>query len=440
MTNNEINDIDVDTDGDFDKGVPQKASFKETWDTNPMLKIGAIGLGAVIVIAGYMSFMAGGDDLCKTVVGGGDDVTVKADATEGAPDAVYKQALDEQNKANLDAAAQSGGSYMPQNPSGIQDEGIQVPVVPTNDKTSPLDEWRNRVEATRIEMEEKAVEEDNGLQPEVVPLVTPVRPQATMKQDPAVGQRLAEQMRVIITAQMPAKATKNVITNKLSAYEEYLREIEEQEKLSLQEKANGGDGNLATDDTLNSKTKDKVIVAAGSILYAQLLNELNSDVEGPALAAILSGPFRGGRALGTFERKEEYLTLTFDKIIKEGVVYRVDGIALDEDTTLPAHQSDVDHHYWARVILPAAAAFIQGYASAVAETGTETTTTAGGGVATSEPEPDAKEEMLKGVESAAGTISSSMEEESDVEITVVVAKGTTMGILFMDSITTEDAE
>lgn len=441
MTNNDMNDIDIDNDGDFEKEAPQKASLKDTWESNPALKIAAVVLGGAVLVGAYMTFMGGDDAVVETRVQG-PNVNVEAKAGEKTEDLAYNEQLKKQDEAALQEAAATGGSHIPVLQGEVTASGIQLPETGGEQQANPLDEWRKRAETRRFEMEKDVMEEEEAPQAEVIPVVAPVRPQQTMKADPAVSQRLSEQMRVIITAQAPVRMQTSSITPVNS---EYVTMLEEQKKLEQEAQTKAGSSKASGSGASSGsggdgKDKPKVIVAAGSIIYAQLLNELNSDVDGPALAQILSGPFRGGRALGTFEKQEEYLTLSFKRFVKQGVVYNVDGIALDEETTLPAHQTDVDHHYWSRIILPAAASFIQGYAQAVAETGTSTTTTAGGGVATEEPEPDEKEELLKGVENAASTIGSVFQENASKEITVIVAKGTTMGILLMDSVTTEDAE
>ncbi len=56
--------------------------------------------------------------------------------------------------------------------------------------------------------------------------------------------------------------------------------------------------------------------------------------------------------MGKMSTQDEYIVITFDRIIKDGVSYRINGIALDQNTTLPAQQGDVDHHYFERIILP----------------------------------------------------------------------------------------
>jgi len=281
-----------------------------------------------------------------------------------------------------------------------------------------------------------------------VPMPTPVRPQqAAMKMDPNVAKALADQMRVIISAQAPVASKVKGITK-----EESLYAIQKAEEKKMQERGgvsmSGGmpmagmtGGALAGGAAAAAapeEPKTRVITPAGTIAYAQLLNELNSDIPGPVLAHVLSGPFAGGRALGKYKVNEEYLVLEFTVIVKDAVGYAIDGIALDEKTTLAGHVTDIDRHYFRRVILPAAAKFLEGYTAAAAKTVTSTTTTAGGGVVQTEEPLDTKKELMKGAEEASGEIASAMTEQAKRPITVKVAKGTTFGILMLKTVTTDD--
>lgn len=439
MTNN---DIDVDTQDDFDKEVPARPSLKETWDSNPLLKIAAVVLVGAIVVGGFMTFM--GDekkDEDRSIVQGMDFKTVTAAPGTTETDEEYKKAQADQNKQIAEQAEKTGGSAIPTVIGTVSDTGLKLPDgAKQNDAEDPLTQWRRRTEVSRVEMENKIAEEDDGAPAaDVVPVVTPIRPQANSKMDQKAAQRLTQQMRAIIAAQAPQKAIHKQVTKIDSEYVQMLEEdkklADEMKKMQSGSKKSSGSGS----SDANKKPSKKVIVPAGAIVYAQLMNELNSDIKSPALVQIASGPFAGGRALGEFKMNDEYLTLTFNKIIKDGVMYSVNGIALDEQTTLAAHQTSVDHHYFTRVILPAAAKFIEGYSAAVAERSTTTTTTSGGGVVASTPAPSAKEEMMSGAKESAKVLSDIMSEQADVPITVHLSRGTTMGILFLDNIDTSDA-
>lgn len=450
--NEDLNDIDVDTDvaGDIDQETA-KPSLKEAWQNNPLLKIAAVVLVGAVLVGGYVTLMGGDEGAgVETRIGGVKRTdTVKIIPGQHTSDVEYTEAMKKQNEQMEREAEKRGESFMPIPIATAEQEGIASPeAVASQTKTDPLDEWRQKMEAKRIELEKKSIEEEEQAekapQPEVVPIVTPVRPQQPLagapgtKQDANASKALMAQMRTIISAQSPVRSTNLRVTNIPSSYVQMKQEQEELKKM-MQEEVAAGAGSGAG-DAASEKYKDNLIVPAGSIIYAQLLNDLNSDFPGPALAQVLSGPLAGGRALGSFRvQAEEYLTLTFNRIVKDGVVYNVNGVAIDQETTFSALQSDVDRHYWTRVIIPAAAKFLEGYAAAVAETGTETTTTAGGGVATAEPEPSAKEELYAGINAATADVTDILKEGADRPVTVKVFRGTTMGILFMDSITTASA-
>ena len=440
----EIEDID-----DAAQTRPASVGLKEMWASNPLLKIAAVVVAIGVFVGAYLTFFGGkeADTGTKTAVGGLDAAGATTVAGQGEVDAEYRKALEEANKQRADQAAQTGGSAMPTPIDTSASENIQLPAT-TNvqEQEDPLREWRARNEQRQADEPIDLGEEQATIapQPEVIPLVQPIRPQVEATVNPEAAQALSEQMRVIVAAQAPETSTVKSITGVPSAYA--IKRDEDKAKRQAQLASNGavvatdGGATTVTADGQTVQVKPKVIVPAGSIVYAQLLNELNSDIKGPVLAQILSGPFEGGRAIGSFETRDEYLVLSFKRIVKQGISYSVDGIALNENTTLAAHQSDVDYHYFSRVILPAAAKFIEGYGSAVAETGTTTETTAGGGVVQSEPEPDANEEALKGVEEASKKLSEIFDESADRPITVKVSRGTTMGILFMEQVTTANAQ
>lgn len=439
MADNNNNDIDIDieTQDDFDQELSAKPSLKEAWESNPVMKIAALVLGGVILIGGYLTFFGGKDEADNGAIVRAAGVNVKAQVGTEEFDETYKGALEAENQKRADEALKTGSSALPTPIGTPSQSGLAIPEAPEGGQVDPLTAWRAEAEKRRSTAERQIMEEEEAPQPEVVPLVQPVRPApVAAKADPEAAKRLAAQMRVIIAAQAPAESRASTITEVPSAYVEMKAEQAKLEQQAAQMQAAGIDPNNPKGE---AKALEKVIVSAGSILYAQLMNQLNSDLPGPVLVNVLSGPFTGGRAIGRLEVRDEYLVLTFNRVIKDGVVYNVNAIAMDEETTLIGHQSDVDHHYFTRVILPAAAEFVKGYAGAVAETGTNTTTTDGGGVATEEPEPDATEELLAGVEEAGDKVSEILDEQSERPITVHVDKGTTMGILFLDSVTTKSA-
>lgn len=458
MTNND-NDIDIDNqDDDFGQDTTPKASIKEAWDNNPLMKIGAVVLGAVVLFGLYVTFKPQEEVAKGRAVTALNTGNVKAvPGTTDELDEDIRKRLEEQNRLAAERAAQSGSSSIPLSIEGATSDEISIPAAPQNAQEDPLAEWKRAAAARTLQDMSAPPEQNlpNEKEPEVVPMATPIRPQqAAMKMDPNVAKALAEQMRVIISAQAPAPSKSKSITKEESAYSIHVREQKQMASsgmatgmgLPTAGTASGVAPGMGPNVTLaggsgaspTGKPASRVITPAGSIAYAQLLNELNSDIPGPVLAHVLSGPFTGGRALGRFTVQQEYLVIQFSVIVKDAVGYTIDGIALDEKTTLTGHQTDIDHHYFRRVILPAAAKFIEGYASAASEQVTTTTTTSGGGVVQNEEPLDTKKELMKGVEEAAGEFASVLDENANRPITVKVAKGTTFGILMMSTVLTDD--
>lgn len=429
------NEFDLDPQDEFESDVPvQGASLKDAWDNNPLMKIGAIVLVIALAIGGYLTFFGAEKEENKSKVSGLGSSEVKVTlGGDTEVDEAYKTALEAENQRDLERAKAGQGSTIPLPIAGTGSDEVVLPKAPEQAIEDPLEEWRRTLDTTQIATD-SALPSQADLPPEAPlnAIQRPAPPAPQAKMDPEAAQRLSEQMRVIIAAQAPSGARMLTATAVKSEY------LEMQENLRKEASARGGGSGSAGEGA--DIAEAEVIVPAGNIAYGQLLNELNSDIRGPVLVHVLSGPFTGGRALGQFTLQDEYLVLTFNAIVKDAVYYEINGIALDENTTLTGQQSDIDRHYFSRIILPAAAEFISGYASAVAETGTSTTTTAGGGVVQDDPEPDATEEVYKGVESAASSVSDVLQENSSRPITVKLHKGTTMGILFMESVTTEHAE
>lgn len=450
MTNNENEpgDVDIDTQEDFDKEPQSKVSLKDTWDNNPLLKIAAIVLVAGVLVVGYLMIFGKDEVIDPTRVGNAS--TVKGNVGDKL-DEEMENAIKKENEQRAAEAEKGSGSSMPIPITKPQDDQLSIPPAAKPEAADPLQEWRQKAEARRLSLEnEAAPPEETDQAPEVVPMVQPIRPQPTMKLDPQAAKALTQQMQAILATQAPKAASRVRVTKYDNLW------VQKRKKDSLNAKAKGGGvagaavgasgGGAAVAGGATAgrggvkKAKNELIVPAGNIAYAQLLNDLNSDIVGPALAQVMSGPFEGGRAIGQFSRQDEYLTLNFRRIIKDGVSYSINALAIDEETTLSAHSTDVDHHYFQRIVLPMAASFLTGYTNAASQTGTTVSQTPGGGQTQETPPPDPKQQLMTGATQAASTLSGILTEDSSRPITVYVARGTTMGLLFMDSVTTSNAE
>lgn len=447
MTDNNDDIDDIGIEDDFEEQKPQRASLKDAWESNPLLKIGAVVL--VVAVLGFGYNIMGGfkeEEVNISRVGDGVGAEAQVVAGEEETDPEYQAAVEKQNKQRVEEALNTGTSAMPTPIATAKATSIEAPSA-VQTKEDPLKEWRARTEAKRVLQEEqKPIEEAEAPAPDIVPMVQPVRPQPVIAVDPNIAAALSGQMRAVISQQIPAEAMGAKITAVDNEYAKMQKEKAQVAKdvaaglVSVTQKPGAVmSAAVPAAPLADIAAQERPLIVAGSIIYAQLLNDLNSDLKGPALAQILSGPLQGGRAIGDYTvQNEEYLVLRFSRIVKDGVTYTVDAVALDEKTTLPGHEAEVDNHYLRRVILPAAAAFVSGYGSAVAETGTSTTVTGGGGVVSDTPEPDAKEELFKGLDGAVDKIGSFIDNEAQKPVTVKMKRGLTMGLLFTETLTTAD--
>lgn len=180
----------------------------------------------------------------------------------------------------------------------------------------------------------------------------------------------------------------------------------------------------------------RTIIEAGQVYYGQMMMEANSDVPGPIMAQILTGPLAGGRAIGSFETFRNHLSLRFKTVAIRGQQVPVDILALDPDTTLGGVATEVDPRYFSRVVMPAAAAFISAFGETLA-TPSSTTTVTSGGVSTSSQEGgnEWKDGMYAGIGEGFSRVADFVDEEaSSIKRLVRIEVGTPIGLFFVSPV------
>lgn len=397
---------DLDFQGeDFDSFDKDKKVFAEGLRDKPLVKLGIIAF-VILFIIGLFMFLR--DDVSPVVssVPTGADITAPPGTTEVSP--AIRDAIEEADEQRREEAERNAGSALPtliEPPVGR----IQLPE-DENVEEDPLQRWR-RLQEERLEREaERArlLQPDNLQEQSISP-----------EQIKAMADAMAAQMEVVLSGKKVSEVQHLPITS-----QDYLQQI-------FPQPVDNGVG--ASNDTVVSE----ILVPAGQIVYAQLLTEANSDVPGPVLAQINSGPLRGARVLGAFNVQDELLTLAFSTIVLDGISYSIDAVALDPSTTLPGMATEVDHRYLKRIVLPAAAAFIEGTADAIASAGTTTVTISGDTTSstTSNDQTGTKEEVSEGVREAAQEVGDLLEDIADkTNVLVKIHAGTPMGLLFLQPV------
>jgi intracellular multiplication protein IcmE len=401
--NNDLGNDDVGFD-DFDSAEKKSGgTLGDLWRNNSLFKIGVVAGGLIVLIFAFFAFGGKSEEVASSNVPSGPEVASKP-GEEGASQA-YIEAVVDDNTERFEEALTTGGSAIP-TPIDSRDAILSLGEnFDENAEEDPLDRWR-RLQEERAQI---------ALAAPVTPQVSPEQVAAKDEALQALADLMSEQMGTILEASTQTQI--NSLTYTDPAFLETLNAEEEATAAAAQ--------TAETEETLVT------LLAAGEIEYAQLITEANSDVPGPILARIAGGPLSGAKVLGSFSVAKELLTLNFNTIVIDDVAYPITAVALDPGTTLPGVATDVDHHYFARIALPAAAAFIEGFSSAISESGLTTVTVEGETVATETGEASNDQEVASGIEEAGSELSEIVDDiTSDLETTVIVAAGTPIGLLF----------
>jgi intracellular multiplication protein IcmE len=408
----ELMDDFADGGDDFDGfEQPEKGTLGDLWRNNPVARIGVIAL-AVIFIFGTIIIFSGGDaDPDRSVVSGGSNVS----STPGGENAseAYIDAVEDKNEQRFEEAVRTGGSALP-TPIDPPVGRVNLPLS-GDEEEDPLQRWR-RLQEERLERELQVQE---TISPDPIPEDTS---NAELVQRLADG--FVQQMQSVLERQGVPPMNYRGMTG--DAYLDSL-EAEEEERLA--------ELDLPADST---DPQTDIIIGAGEIHYAQIITEANTDSPGPVLAQLVSGPLKGSRIIGQFTAQRETLTLAFSTVVVNKESVGINAVALDPDTTLPGLATEVDHRYLKRVFLPAAAAFVEGLTTAIADSGRTTVTIQGETVAEETAEASDGEEVATGIAEAGEEIREIIDEIVDeTEVLIKIDRGTPMGILFLDPVTQE---
>lgn len=431
--NDEIEDIDDienefesdDFGDDFDDGSfegfgQSDNTLADLWNNNPFLKVAVIAVGVIIVAGGVIILSSGGEKVPVSRVASAPEITEAPGTSEVSEE--YKNAIEEDNRQRIEQAMRTGESAMPMAVDTVK--GTVPLQFEQPEEEDPLERWR-RMQEERIRQEQvKKQEEPPPEEPQVDTRTPAIN---------ALAEAMAQQMESVLGNQDFAAPQIKLIAD--LTYLENLTYKEQQlleQALASQATTNGT--GISDDDVVT------IIQPAGEIEYAQTLTEANTDVPGPVLAQIASGPLKGGRLIGGFAETERYVTITFTTLVLNGISYPVNAVAIDPGTTLPGLATDIDNRYLKRVILPAAAEFITGLTEAIAESGTTTVTVSGDTTTTttSNANQDNDQEVATGIAAAGEEIGDILDEMADQTRRLIrVRAGTAIGVLFIQPVTDE---
>lgn len=422
----ESDDFDLDGfDDGFDDLNSEQGTLGDLWRNNPFVKIGVILFVLALIIGLFILFGGKKEDPVRSRIASISDVT-ETPGTDQVSETM-RTAIEEDNTRRLEEALRNDESTVPM---PVTTGRGQIPFeLEKPEEEDPLERWR-RLQEEKIERAaQQPVPERN--EPDVDTRTPAIN---------ELSKAMSQQMESILNNQgIKGANIKNIAKLEfLEGLTKKQRDLEAAERKRQSELlASRGDGNGRDDDDDNA-----ILLPAGTIEYAQMLTEANTDVPGPILAQIVTGPFKGARIIGSFEESYDYLTLNFDTIVLDGVDYSANGVAIDTKTTLPGLATDIDRRYFKRVILPMAAEFISGFAEAVSDSGTTTVTVSGDTTTeTTSNDRDNDQEVASGIATAGRELSSVIQEIKENNPPLLrVRAGTPIGILFVESVTNDEDE
>lgn len=415
----------------FDEFEKKDKTLGDLWRDNPMVKLGVVGVAAAGIFGAIMLFGGEETPVQESILPAGSEITAPPGTEAASP--AYVAAVEEQNQTRLEEAQDQGGSALP-TPIDPPQGRLVVPEQ-EEEAEDPLQRWR-QLQEERLQRE---LQKSQNLQPAAVGDAA-VEGEAVQ----ALADAMASQMQAILENESEFIFQTMSLTDPDYARNRE-RRLADEARQDAQANAEAGvnpgaDGDDAFFEDQDLENLETTLLSAGQILYAQLLTEANTDVPGPVLAQIVSGPLAGSRILGDFKEESELLTLNFNTVIYNGQSLSIDAIAIDPATTLTAMATEVDHRYFRRIILPMAAAFVEGAAGAIAESGLTTVTISGDTAIEDTQETDSGQEISAGVEEAGQELREILDEMAEeTKVMVKIHAGTPMGILFLEPVI-EDAE
>lgn len=413
------------------QGGEEFPEFKETsplmeaWKNSPMLKILVVGAGLLVLVGGYMAFGGSNTDDIPSQVSGNPGVTsVPGDDV----DPQFEQALRTVNEQRAQAARERGGSALP-TPIGRTRGGDDLDMQQREPAIDPLEQWRQSVERRQRERDVQVTQQRQVTQQNQQQFQQQV---VSNEQNEALVQAMARQFQAIMEARAPQASRVATIT----PHDFYERQAAQQAAQNAAGNNAGGFNNMGgmMGQQQGGPVSQEIIIPAGEIIYGQLLTMARSDVSTPVLAQLASGPLRGARAIGSFQRSEgNFLVLSFNRVVVDGIDYPISAVAVDPATTGGGLATEVDYHWFTRVILPGAAAFIEGLADAYAQR-ENTVTVSGDTVIQETPELNASGRLATGIASSSRAIGEIFQDEAREKRrpTVIVGAGTPIGIFFTE--------
>lgn len=411
--------------------APPEKSETRSGAISPGLKFGILIGGVFVVIVGGI-FWTTQQELSQSNV----PAPPALDATPGgqvqAENPAYQEAVKRANERRAQLAEEFGVTSMPtpENVLKPTEERAAVDIVEVQD---PVVEEEPVVEP-EPEVQEPQVSERRILPAPPATVTVQAAEPTQMKPDAGVaGEQPPPQenpFRAKMAGQMAA-TSQSLAPKKMQS-----GSIEIQEETASE--AAAGSGDLGSGTGQDPFAPENLLLRPGDILYAETISSVNSDMQAPVLAEVVTGPLKGARLTGAFtsDRAAARMVVQFSNMtLVDGRVFTLDGYAVDGKSAEMAVASDVERRYIARYAPILASTFISGYAQSAAQVGS-TISGSGDSSIIVEGEASAQQNVLAGVAAAAEAISEDIMQGAPKGPKIILRDGYPIGILIVAPVST----
>jgi intracellular multiplication protein IcmE len=388
--------------------------FKKMGETTKGSRKLLLGVAGVAIAAGvYVAFST--PDLPvnnSTVQKGPMSGTPTLQGGDKLPPA-YEEELGKADQQRVNAAKNNGGSAIATLRPGTEEQRAPIPLLDPVKEDTPV------VETPKID-------------PAPIVVAAPVVPNVPIvAPPPAIAQASPENLDALKSYMASIRRANPVA--EVTTYADM-------DRLNQQAQA-AQTAPAATPVSASADEKSKVkLPLAGKILYAQMVSRANSDSPGPVLAKIVQGEYAGATLIGSFQKAQDSLIISFDRMTVETTrdgeeineTVAIKSVAVSTDYIGTGMATSVDRHMFQKIAIGFTAAFAQGLGEAVSQNGQTTYNTSNGTITTSNDKLDTKEELTAaGGKAVAQTGSILMDEFGRRPTTIIVESGTPIGVLFL---------
>ncbi|HDS1733939.1 MULTISPECIES: DotG/IcmE/VirB10 family protein [Pseudomonas] len=185
-------------------------------------------------------------------------------------------------------------------------------------------------------------------------------------------------------------------------------------------------------------TDRAMLIKTGTIMYATLDAEVNTDDGGDVLATIRGGKWNGSKLIGKIEQAPDNIRVKFT-ILAPPVndtrpTMRISAVALREDDAKQGIAETKDHHTMERYFALGAASLLSGYGRAYQQTAGTTVISPSGVVAQTTTEPSSKQVIGMSVGEMGTSIASEVRRGFNRPATYATPANKGFGLFFLQDV------